>query len=130
MKEYVYTKTLGVIAGTLTIIGAIGFVILSLIGMSLSKALNGTHDHSSMGSSVIMILCILFLCGLITAVGSFKLKSKGWKIFYTGYCFILGTACVITLFISFGSLGTHNEIFILCMGIIYLLLSYLTNRKK
>lgn len=47
MNGYVYTKTLGVIVGTLTIIGAIGFGILSFIGMSLSTALNTSNDYSS-----------------------------------------------------------------------------------
>ncbi|WNB91347.1 hypothetical protein [Bacillus sp. NEB1478] len=130
MQEYGYTKTVGVTLGVLTIIGAIGFGILSLIGMSLSKALNGTPDNSSMGSSVLMVFCILLLCGLITAFGSYKLKSKAWKKSYMGFCFIIGIGSVITFFVSFGALGFNNEIFILCMGIVYLVLSYLVKRKK
>ena len=130
MQEYGYTKTIGVTLGVLTIIGAIGFGILSLIGMSLSKALNGTPDNSSMDSSVLMVFCILLLCGFITAFGSIMLKSKAGKMFYMGFCFILGSGFIIAFFVSFGALGTNNEIFILCMGIVYLVLSYLVKRKK
>jgi hypothetical protein len=37
---------------------------------------------------------------------------------------------MVTFFISFGSLGFKNEIFILCIGIVYLLLSYLAKIKN
>ncbi|MDR7071260.1 hypothetical protein [Fictibacillus barbaricus] len=130
MQEYGYTKTIGVTLGVLTIIVAIGFGILSLIGMSLSKALNGTQNSSSMDSSVLIVFCLLLLCGFITAFESHKLKYKAWKMFYTGFCLLLGIGFVIIFFVSLGALGSKNEIFILCMGIIYFVLSYLVRKKK
>jgi hypothetical protein len=130
MKEYMYTKTIGVILGILTIFVAIGFGILSFIGMGLSKALNTGYDSSSTDRYPLIILILLLLFGLITGIGPFKLKHKAWKIFYTGFCLILGTCFVVIFFVSFGALGFKNEIFILCMGIIYLLLGYLAKRKK
>jgi hypothetical protein len=128
MKEYMYTKTLGVIVGTLTIFVAIGFGILAFIAMGLSK--NTGYDSSSTDRYPLLILILLLLFGLITGIGSFKLNRKAWKIFYTGFCFLLGTGFVVVFFVSFGALGFKNEIFILCMGIIYILLGYLAKRKK
>lgn len=130
MKEYMYTKTLGVIVGTLTICAAIGFGLLSLIGMGLSKALNTDYDYSSTDRLPMKILIILLLFGLITIIGSFRLKSKAWKFFYIGFCLLLGIGFVVGFFISLGSIGTKSEIFILFIGIIYLLLGYFAKRKK
>lgn len=128
MKEYIYTKTLGIIVGTLTIFVAIGFGILSLIGMGLSKAFNTGNEYSA--SNILVMVSLLLLCGLITGIGAFRLKSRAWKIFYIGFCLILGVVFIVAFFISFGSIGLKNEIFILCIGIIYLLLGYLAKREK
>ncbi len=125
MKEYMYTKTLGVIVGTLTIFAALGFGLLSLIGFSLSKALNTGNDYSSTNSLAMLILIILLLLGSITVIGTFRLKSNAWKKFFIGFCFMFGIGFVIAFFISFGSIGSKSEIFILFIGIIYLLLGYL-----
>ena len=130
MKEYAYTKTLGAIVGTMTILAAIGFGILSFIGMGLSKALNTGNDYSSNGRLYLIVFILLLLMGLITGIGTLWLKNKAWNIFYTGFCLMLGIGFVITFFVSFGALGFKNEIFILCIGIVYLWLSYLVKRKK
>jgi hypothetical protein len=131
MKEYMYTRILGVIVGTLTIIGAIGFGILSLIGISLSNALNSGTDYSSAEKSVaIIVFLLLLISGLMTLIGSTKLKNKAWYTFYTVFCLILGIGCIVTFFISFGSIGYKNELFIIGIGITYLLLFYLVKKGK
>jgi hypothetical protein len=130
MKEYMYTKTLGVIVGTLTIFGALGFGLLSLIGSGLSKALNTGHDYTSTNRLAMFILITLLLFGLITVIVSLRLKSKAWDIIFIGFCFMLGIGFVIAFLISFGSIGTKSEIFILFIGIIYFLLGYLAIKKK
>ncbi|MFB5087630.1 hypothetical protein PGC35_10475 [Psychrobacillus sp. PGGUH221] len=115
------TKTLGVVVGTTTIIGAIGFGILYFIGMSLSTALKTSNDYSSSDKLAILILMILLLLfGLITGIGSFFLKNKPWKFIYTGLCLTLG----------FGLIGFKNELFIMFIGIIYLVLGHLASKNK
>ncbi|MBS4198084.1 hypothetical protein KHA93_00220 [Bacillus sp. FJAT-49732] len=130
MKEYLYTKMLGIFVGALTILAAVGFGILFLIGTGLSNALNSGYDNSSSSSSAAIIIIILLLFALITGITPFKLKNKIWRIIYIGFCFILGIGFVIAFIISIGALGLINELFILCLGIIYLGLSYLAYRRK
>lgn len=127
MKEYMYTKTLGIIVGILAIFAGIGFGILSLIGIGLSKAWN---TGNAVDSSPIIILIIFLVIGLITSIGAFKLKRKVLSHFYIGFCIMLGIGFLAAFLISFGSLGIKNEIFILCIGIIYLGLGYLAKKKK
>lgn len=130
MKEYIYTRILGVIVGTLTIIGAIGFGMLSLIGISLSNALSGTNYSSDETLVVIIIFLLLLISGLTTLIGSTKLKNKTWNTLYTVFCFILGIGCIVTFIFSFGSIGYKNELFIIGIGITYLLLVYLVKKGK
>ncbi|MCR2823451.1 hypothetical protein [Lederbergia panacisoli] len=119
-----YTKILGIIVGGLTILAAIGFGILFLIGMGLS------NDQSSSVSPAATIIIVLLLFGLITGIGPFKLKNKTWKTFYIGFCLILGICFVLFFIISIGAIGSINEYFILGLGLIYLGLGYLAFRKK
>ena len=130
MKEYMYTRILGVIVGTLTIIGAIGFGVLSLIGISLSNALSGTDYSSAEKSLAIIVFLLLLISGLMTLIGSTKLKNKAWNTFYTVFCLILGIGFIVIFFISFGSIGYKNELFIIGIGITYLLLVYLVKKRK
>lgn len=127
MKEYMYTKILGVIVGLLTILVATGFGILLFIGIGLSKAFSTGYDHSA--TEILTIVILLFL-GLITGIGSFKLKSNLWRNFYIVYCIMVGLGFIITFFISIGSIGFIFEIFILFIGAIYILLGYLAKGKK
>jgi hypothetical protein len=129
MQEFMYSKTLGVIVGTLTIFGTIGFGLLSLIGMGLSKAWNTGYEPSLVDRLPMFLLIILIVFGFITLVGAFKLKYNTWRLFYTGFCMMLGIGFVIAFFISFGSLGVKSELFILCMGMIYFGLGYLVKRR-
>ncbi|WP_163103233.1 hypothetical protein [Peribacillus alkalitolerans] len=103
---------------------------MSFIGMSLSKALNTGYEHSSFDKSSILLLIILLVIGCITMIGAFKLKNKTWSIFFIGFCIALGIVFIVIFLFSFGSLGYKNELFILCVGIIYLGLGYLAIRKK
>lgn len=130
MKEYTYTKIFGVISGALAIIGGIAFGTLAFIGMGLSNAWNTETNSSTERLIAFAIPSILLLFGLITSIGSFRLKSKGWKIFYVGFCLLLGIGFVMTFFISLGSIGYKIELLILCIGVNYLWLSYLAKKKK
>lgn len=128
MKEYTYAKLIGVIACILTILGAIGFGILSFIGMGLSKAFN-THNDTSMNQEAIIVV-ILLLLACITGIGPYRLHNKAWRIFYTGFCLVLGVGLIVTFILSIGSIGFKNEIFIVCVGTVYLFMGYLVIKKK
>jgi hypothetical protein len=130
MKDYFFTKMVAVIVGTLTIVAAIGLGILSFIGMGLSNAFNSGQEPSATSGFALIIVIILLCFGLFTGIGSFWLRGKVWRAFYMGFCIILGIGFVVVFFISFGALGFKNEIFLLCIGIIYLWLGYLVKRKK
>jgi len=132
MNKYMFTKTLGVIVGTLTLIAAIGIGVLSFISIGLSKNWNAAYGDSSTDrlASTLTLVLIVFLVGLITGIGSFLLRRKGWNLVYAGFCFLLGIGLAATFFISLGSIGTKNEVFILCIGMVYLLLGYLAVKKK
>ena len=127
MKEFVFTKTLGIILGTLTILLAIGFGLLSFIGMSLGKALNSSADN--FGACILPLVLILVLLGVITVMGPFWLKGNLGRTFYTGFTFIMGIALIVVFFLSLGAFGTEEEIFILFVGIIYLLLGFFVKKR-
>jgi hypothetical protein len=130
MKEFRYTKSLGIIIGVLTILGAFGFGILAFIGLGLSKALNSGHNTSSEEATAIILFICLFLIGFISLMVPFWVNRKAGQIFYIGFCFILGIGLVSSFLISFGALGTKTEIFLLCVGVLYLGVGYLAKRKK
>ncbi len=130
MNKFAFTKILGIVAGALTIIVAIGFGLLAFIGMGLSNALNSGTDYSSSTHYIMLIFIGLLLGGFITAIGVFKLKKNAWRNFYICYCFVLGFGFLAVFFISFGAIGSKNEIFLLFVGIVYILLGYLVKRKK
>lgn len=75
-------------------------------------------------------MIILLLFGLITEIGSFFLRNKSWKFIYTGLCLTLGFGLIITCLLSFGSIGFKNELFIMFIGIIYIVLGHLANKNK
>lgn len=58
-----------------------GFVLL---GTSLGKALGSTLDTSADDKITIVMLVAILILGVVTGVGSFKLKFKGWRIVYIG----------------------------------------------
>ncbi|GIN71102.1 hypothetical protein J14TS2_15770 [Bacillus sp. J14TS2] len=128
MEEYTYTKILGAIVGMMTILIAVGFSILSFIGMGLSKAFNTGNDYSP--SLIIFVFLLLFILGIVTGYGPFRLNHKAWYYIYIGLCLALGIGCVLAFIISLGSLGVKNELSILCIGMIYILLGFLVKRKK
>ncbi|MDF2067318.1 hypothetical protein [Bacillus sp. Cr_A10] len=104
---------------------------MSIIGMSLSTALKTSNDYSSSDKLVILILMILLLLfGLITGIDSFFLKNKAWKFIYTGLCLMLGFGLMITCLLSFGPSGFKSELFIMFIGIIYLVLGHLASKNK
>jgi len=130
MKDYTYTKLLGIFMSLLTMIGAIGFGLLSLLGIGLAKALNTEYEYSFHDGLPIVIALMCFLFGIITFIATFWLKRKAGRSFFIVYCFLIGFGLVISFFISIGALGNKNELFILCIGILYFLLGYLAKRRK
>ncbi|MCJ8008062.1 hypothetical protein ACFFF5_18090 [Lederbergia wuyishanensis] len=131
MKFYKITKIVGIVAGILTMFVAIGFGILFLIGTGLYKALNSGYENATPDISVaITIVIILLLLGLITGLGPFWLKKKTWRIIYIGLCLVLGLGFIIAFIISIRALGWKNEIFILGLGAIFFLQSYLVIKKR
>ncbi|MBY6035989.1 hypothetical protein KUV80_04975 [Fictibacillus nanhaiensis] len=128
MKPYIFTKTLGVIAGLLTVFLGLGFGILSWIGMGLSETLHSEHDMSNMIPMI--LLPVSLVLGGITVFGVFKLNNKIWSTIFVSVYIILGVTMIGFFLISFGSLGIRYEIFILCVGIIYMGLGYSALRKK
>jgi hypothetical protein len=125
MKEFIFTKTLGIIVGTLTIVLAVGFGLLSFIGMSLGNALNSSTADSA--THILLIVLSLVVIGVFTAMGPNWLKGKSGRVFYSGFSFVIGI--VMGFCLSLGALGTGEKIFILCVGIIYLLLGFLANKR-
>ncbi|CAM3723100.1 hypothetical protein [Mesobacillus zeae] len=131
MREYIFSKTLGVTLGIMTILGAISFGALSLIGMGLAKALNTGHEYSSNEKQLAVWTFIIALSsGLITLSGAFKLQKKTWRLFYSIFCLMIGGGLLTLLFVSLGALGYKNEWFILIIGMIYLSLSILVKTGK
>ncbi|WP_188454834.1 hypothetical protein [Virgibacillus oceani] len=125
MEAYTYTKIIGVIAGTLLFAVAIGVGFLALVGMGLSTAF-GTVDYSTTYQVTAIIILVLMLIGLITAIGAFKLNHSTWKKVYIGFCFTVEIGFAVVFIISFGGIGFISELFILGVGIIYLLLGFVT----
>ncbi|MBS4197305.1 hypothetical protein [Lederbergia citri] len=130
MKEYKITKIVGVVAGILIMFVAIGFGIMYLIGTGLSKALNSGYDQSSSDNSGLTIIIVLLLFGLIMGIMPFLLKNKAWRMIYISLCLIVGIGFTITFIMSIGALGSINEIFILCLGVVFFLQSYFAIKKK
>jgi len=130
VNDFLLAKTVGMIVGALTVILSIFIGFLAFVGMGMSNAFNGGYDTSATYHTNIMIFFIMLLLGLVTMIGSFRLKSNAWRRFYLVFCLLMGIGIVIVFFMSFGALGRQSEFLILCVGVIYLLLAYLTKKKK
>ncbi len=130
MKEYKITKLVGIVAGILTILAAVGFGILYLIGKGLSNAPNSGYDQSSSNNSVLTIMIVLVLFGILIGIVPIFLKNNKWRMIYIGLCLILGIGFTITFIMSIGAIGTIIENFILCLGVVFFLQSYLVIKKK
>lgn len=127
-----YSKILGVFLGTLTIIAALGFGFLFLIGMGLQGTFS-SEDYASTDQSIylnLIILVMLIISGFITAIAPFALKKRVGKAIFIGYCFILGSVALVVFFISIGALGSGFEYVILTVGIVYFLLGYLVIKEN
>ena len=130
MKEYKITKVVGIVTGILTMFATIGFGILYLIGTGLSKALNSGYDQSSSNNTEGTVIFVFLLFGLILGIAPFFLKNNAWRTVYIGLCLILGIGFTAAFGMSIGALGSINEIFILCLGVVFFLQSYLAIKKK
>jgi len=128
-----YSKGLGAFLGTLTIIAALGYGVLFLIGMGLQRAFSSEMDHTSTDPSIflnLIILVILIVSGFITAIAPFAIKKMAGKAAFVGYCFILGFIAIVVFFISMGALGSAFEYVILAIGVVYFLLGYLVIKEN
>lgn len=130
MKEFGITKILGSIVGVATIMLAFGFGLLALLGMGLASAWNTGYQDSSSGSWAMITFLMLMVTGLLTAIGSLSIKNPGRRIIFSAYCFLLGIACIVMFFVSFGAIGLQSELFILGVGVMYLILGYLAKKKR
>ncbi|MDQ0861293.1 hypothetical protein [Bacillus sp. V2I10] len=130
MGEYVLSKTIAIVLGTLTIIGTLGYGFLFLLGTSLGQALQSEIDTSATDRLTLLIITSLLIVGVITGAGSFGLNWNVWRIVYFGFCLVLGICLLVTFFISIGALGSTYEFMILCISMMYFLMGYLVKKKK
>lgn len=127
MIKRTYSKILGTIIGTLTIIVTLGVGFLFLIGMGLNQAFSTEVDSTPNEQPILYLLIIisLVISGLITAISPFAIKRKATKVIFIGYCFILGIVGLVVFFISAGALGNGFEYTLLAIGFAFFLLGYL-----
>ncbi|MBS4192749.1 hypothetical protein KHA94_21700 [Bacillus sp. FJAT-49705] len=131
MKEYFYTKVLASLVGIVMTILAIIFGSLALIGIGLSNEWSSENSTSTTQySSVFPIFVMIFSIGLITFIGSFRLKNKTWSIIYIGLIVLIGICFIITFFVVLGAIGLKIEIFILFIGFLYICLGYMAYKKR
>lgn len=130
MEKYRLSKAIGVVLGILTIIATLGYGFLYLLGTSLGKALHSEIDSSATDRLTLVILIGLLIVGVITGAGSFWLNRNVWRVVYFGFCLVLGICLFVTFFISIGALGSIYEFMILCISMMYFLLSYLVRKGK
>ena len=130
MGKYKMSKTMGMILGTIMIIVTLGYGLLYLLGTSLGKALGSEIETTARDQFTLVILFSIGLGGVLTGIGSFGIKFKGWRYGYLGFCMLIGVALLFTFFISRGALGTTYEFLILCLSILYFLLGYLVKKEK
>ncbi|MCP1123803.1 hypothetical protein CN326_15105 [Bacillus sp. AFS018417] len=130
MEKYRLSKAIGVVLGILTIIVTLGYGFLYLLGTSLGKALHSEIDSSATDRLTLVILIGLLIVGVITGAGSFWLNRNVWRVVYFGFCLVLGICLFVTFFISIGALGSIYEFMILCISMMYFLLSYLVRKGK
>ncbi|WHY74789.1 hypothetical protein [Fictibacillus enclensis] len=86
MEKYTVSKTIGLVAGIIIILSALGFGGLYMLGTSLGKALGSQTGPSVDVPFMFVVLMCILLIGFITGLGSLGLKRKGWR---NGICFIL-----------------------------------------
>ncbi|UFU00100.1 hypothetical protein KO561_03805 [Radiobacillus kanasensis] len=129
MKPFYFTKLLAVIMALLTIFATIGYVFLAFIGYGLGRALNSEVDTTAVEKQVVIMVVTFLFIALLTAIGSFWLRKNAWRVFYIGFCFVLGVGCVGVSFFSIMSTGIGAAILIVCIGIGYLWLGYLALKR-
>ncbi|MFY0762262.1 hypothetical protein AB1K32_26065 [Metabacillus dongyingensis] len=130
MEKYVLSKTIAIVLGALTIIAALGYGFLFLLGTSLGQALHSEIDTSATNKLTLLILISLLIVGVITGAGSFGLNWNVWRIVYCGFCLVLGICLLVTFFISIGAIGSTYEFMILCISMMYFWMGYLVKKKK
>jgi hypothetical protein len=129
MDKYLFSKAIGVTLGILMILVVFGFSFLYILGTSLGRALNSGIDTTNTDQQYLIVLMSLFLMAIITAAGSFGLNRNAWRIFYIGFCLIIGLCLLIAFFYSLGALGTNFEIMLLFVSLIYFLLGLLVKKR-
>ncbi|USK31203.1 hypothetical protein LIT32_26395 (plasmid) [Bacillus sp. CMF21] len=130
MEKYVLSKTIAIVLGALTIIAALGYGFLFLLGTSLGQALHSNIDTLATNKLTLLILISLLIVGIITGAGSFGLNWNVWRIVYCRFCLVLGICLLVTFFISMGAIGSTFEFMILCISMMYFWMGYLVKKKK
>lgn len=76
MEKYTVSKTIGLVAGIIIILSALGFGGLYMLGTSLGKALGSQTGPSVDVPFMFVVLMCILLIGFITGLGSLGLKEK------------------------------------------------------
>ncbi|MDN4523054.1 hypothetical protein [Fictibacillus fluitans] len=129
MEKYTVSRTIGLFAGIIIILSALGFGGLYMLGASLGKALGSQTGPSVDLSLMAVILLCISLIGFITGSGSLGLKRKGWRNGFIVFCWSVGLFLLIVFFSSLGALGKAIEFLILCVCGVYFLLGYLVKKE-
>jgi len=121
MGNYVVSKMLAGVLSILMVLTVLGYGFLFLLGTSIGRALNSTVDTTGSVRIHLTFLMVLLGVAVITGAGCFGLTRTGWRIFYIGFCFIIGLVFLAAFFYSFGDLGTGFELLLLLISFIYFL---------
>ncbi|MDM5338427.1 hypothetical protein QUF84_14495 [Fictibacillus enclensis] len=130
MEKYTVSKTIGLVAGIIIILSALGFGGLYMLGTSLGKALGSQTGPSVDVPFMFVVLMCILLIGFITGLGSLGLKRKAWRSGYFVFCWSMGLFLLIVFLNSIGALGKAIEFLILCVSGVYFLLGYFVKKEK
>ncbi|RXY98945.1 hypothetical protein [Fictibacillus sp. S7] len=116
MEKYTVSKTIGLVAGIIIILSALGFGGLYMLGTSLGKALGSQTGPSVDVPFMFVVLMCILLIGFITGLGSLGLS--------------MGLLLLIVFFNSIGALGKAIEFLILWVSGVYFLLGYFVKKEE
>ncbi|MBM7564969.1 hypothetical protein [Paenibacillus sacheonensis] len=130
MGKNVYSRAVGIVLGSLTILAALGSGFLYLLGTSVGKALQSEADTSAADRRTLVALAGLLVIGVLTGTGSLGINTRLGKVVYMGFCWFVGIGLLAAFVLSIGALGDGLEGMIGGMGMLYILLGYLVHKEK